>query len=82
MSYPALQNLAVRLSDCEDSAIHPFRVEVPQADLDDLRYRLRRTRWPRELTGNGWTRGVPLEPGSRLDYRLSIRRKRRMIECV
>ena len=40
--------------------IRPFRIEVPQADLDDLRDRLARTRWPDELPGVGWTRGVPL----------------------
>jgi pimeloyl-ACP methyl ester carboxylesterase len=60
MSYPAMQNVALRLADFDDSAIHPFRIEVPQADIDELRYRLRRTRWPRETTATGWTRGVPL----------------------
>ena len=43
-----------------DAAIHPFRVEIPQADLDDLHDRLARTRWPDELAGVGWSRGVPL----------------------
>jgi epoxide hydrolase len=43
-----------------DTTIRPFRIEVPQADLDDLRERLARTRWPDELPGVGWTRGVPL----------------------
>ena len=43
-----------------DTAIRPFRIEIPQADLDDLRDRLHRTRWPDELPGGGWTRGVPL----------------------
>ncbi len=43
-----------------DTGIRPFRIEVPQADLDDLRDRLGRTRWPDELPGVGWTRGVPL----------------------
>ncbi|MEO3867225.1 epoxide hydrolase family protein [Nonomuraea sp. B12E4] len=38
--------------------IKPFRIEIPQADLDDLRERLRRTRWARQLPG-GWDRGVP-----------------------
>jgi pimeloyl-ACP methyl ester carboxylesterase len=38
-----------------------FRVEVPQADLDDLRERLVRTRWPDELPGVGWDLGVPLD---------------------
>ena len=41
-------------------AIRPFRVEVPEADLEDLRYRLSRTRWPDELPGVGWSYGVPL----------------------
>jgi pimeloyl-ACP methyl ester carboxylesterase len=40
--------------------IRPFRIEVPQAELDDLRERLARTRWPDELPGAGWSRGVPL----------------------
>jgi pimeloyl-ACP methyl ester carboxylesterase len=40
--------------------IRPFRIEIPQADLDDLRDRLARTRWPDELPGVGWSRGVPL----------------------
>ncbi|NUR87923.1 MAG: epoxide hydrolase [Nonomuraea sp.] len=40
--------------------IRPFRVEIPQADLDDLRDRLRRTRWSGEVPGQGWSRGVPV----------------------
>jgi epoxide hydrolase len=40
--------------------IRPFRVDVPQADLDDLHDRLARTRWPDELPGVGWAYGVPL----------------------
>jgi epoxide hydrolase len=43
-----------------DTAIRPFRIDIPQADLDDLRQRLHRTRWPDELPGVGWSRGVPL----------------------
>jgi pimeloyl-ACP methyl ester carboxylesterase len=43
-----------------DRMIRPFRIDIPQADLDDLRDRLARTRWPEELPGAGWTRGVPL----------------------
>jgi epoxide hydrolase len=41
--------------------IRRFRVEVPQADLDDLSRRLAHTRWPDELPGVGWSRGVPLD---------------------
>jgi epoxide hydrolase len=42
-------------------AIHPFRIAIDQADLDDLRDRLARTRWPDELPATGWSRGVPLD---------------------
>jgi len=41
--------------------IKPFRIDVPQADLDDLADRLARTRWPAQLPGEGWSRGVPVE---------------------
>jgi epoxide hydrolase len=41
--------------------IRPYRIEVPQADVDDLRARLRRTRWGTEIPGQGWSRGVPVE---------------------
>ncbi|MDG0791069.1 epoxide hydrolase [Cohnella ginsengisoli] len=41
--------------------IRPFRVEIPQADLDDLAYRLSRTRWPNALNGAGWKYGVSLD---------------------
>ena len=40
--------------------IRPFRIDIPQADLDDLQDRLARTRWPEELPGVDWTRGMPL----------------------
>src|SRR5919206_1423838 len=40
--------------------IQPFRAHVPDADLDDLRQRLGRTRWPDELPESGWDYGVPL----------------------
>ena len=38
----------------------PFRIEVPEEDLDDLRRRLGRTRWPEPATADGWAQGVPL----------------------
>ena len=37
-----------------------FTLDVPDADLDDLRDRLRRTRWPEPETVGDWTQGVPL----------------------
>jgi pimeloyl-ACP methyl ester carboxylesterase len=41
--------------------IRPFRIQVAQADLDDLQDRLARTRWPDELPGVGWSYGVALD---------------------
>jgi pimeloyl-ACP methyl ester carboxylesterase len=37
-----------------------FRLEVPEEDLDDLRERLRRARWPETETVPDWSQGVPL----------------------
>lgn len=42
------------------TGIEPFRVEVPEADLDDLRERLARTRWPDHETVDDWSQGIPL----------------------
>ena len=33
--------------------ISPFKIDIPQADLDDLRERLDRAHWPDELPGDG-----------------------------
>lgn len=43
----------------EDEVV-PFRIAVPDAAIDDLKRRLAQTRWPDELPGEGWRRGVPL----------------------
>ncbi|MFJ4105402.1 epoxide hydrolase family protein [Amycolatopsis japonica] len=63
----------------ENTEIKPFRVEVPQAELDDLADRLARVRWANELPADqvtdgvqrgpvtpGWEYGVPLEYVRRL----------------
>jgi pimeloyl-ACP methyl ester carboxylesterase len=42
------------------AAVTPFRIEIPAADLDDLRERLQRTRWPERETVDDWSQGVPL----------------------
>ncbi|MBF6469451.1 epoxide hydrolase [Nocardia beijingensis] len=42
-----------------NTEIRPFRIDIPQADLDELRLRLTRTRWIDDLPGAGWERGVP-----------------------
>src|SRR5215469_13748029 len=42
-----------------EARIRPYRMNVSQADIDDLRDRLARTRWAPDLPGTGWERGVP-----------------------
>ncbi|MGC1210580.1 MAG: epoxide hydrolase N-terminal domain-containing protein, partial [Micromonospora sp.] len=55
----------------ENTAIVPFRIDIPQAELDDLADRLARTRWAEELPADpaaapagpvppGWEYGVPV----------------------
>ncbi len=46
--------------------IQEFRVDVPQADLDDLAVRLDRARWTDELPGVGWSYGTPMAEVRRL----------------
>lgn len=40
--------------------IIPFEIHVPQSDLEDLRARLHRTRWPDEAAGESWSMGADL----------------------
>ena len=40
--------------------IRPFRIEVPQVEIDDLRRRLQATRWPEKETVDDQSQGVPL----------------------
>ncbi|WP_435592488.1 epoxide hydrolase family protein [Nocardia sp. bgisy118] len=40
--------------------IRPFRIEIPQAQLDQLHTRLADTLWPEELPGVGWDKGMPV----------------------
>ena len=43
-------------------AVQPYKIEIPDSVLDDLKSRLERTRWPDELPDTGW------DYGSNLDY--------------
>jgi epoxide hydrolase len=51
------------------SEVTPYRIDVPQAVLDDLRYRLERARWAQEVDGAGWDYGSPVdELKSQVEY--------------
>jgi len=41
--------------------IRPFKIHVSEADLEDLKKRLRATRWPDPQTVPDWSQGVPLD---------------------
>jgi microsomal epoxide hydrolase len=41
-------------------AIEKFEIRVSDQDLDDLRERLSRTRWPDQIPGSGWDYGTEL----------------------
>src|SRR5690349_23895346 len=43
-----------------DTTIRPFAVEIPEADLDDLRARVAATRFPERETVEDDSQGVPL----------------------
>jgi len=40
--------------------VKPFRIDVPDDVLDDLRLRLQRTRWPEAECVDDWSQGIPL----------------------
>ncbi|MEV6559724.1 epoxide hydrolase family protein [Nocardia sp. NPDC051756] len=40
--------------------MQPFRIQVPEQELEDLRARLRSTRWAERETVEDWSQGVPL----------------------
>jgi len=51
------------------SEIKEFRIEIPQADLDDLARRLADTRWTDEVPGSGSAYGMPVDVVRRLAQR-------------
>src|SRR5687768_18573839 len=44
----------------EDTAIRPFRIRVPDAELVELQRRIAATRWPEKETVADHSQGVPL----------------------
>ena len=41
--------------------ITPFKVAIPSSELEDLKQRLARTRWPEKETCDDWSQGIPLD---------------------
>jgi hypothetical protein len=41
-------------------SIHPYRIEIPDADIADLKRRLAATRWPEREPVDDWSQGTPL----------------------
>ncbi len=54
-------NVSVMTNGDNSYQIEPHHIEIPENDLDDLRDRLRRTRWAPQIPGTGWERGVPTD---------------------
>jgi epoxide hydrolase len=42
------------------SKLEPHPIAVPDEDLEDLRHRLHRTRWPEREAVDDWSQGIPL----------------------
>jgi epoxide hydrolase len=47
-------------SGSDSTELRPFRVEISDAAIDDLRGRLARTRWPEKEPVGDWSMGIPL----------------------
>jgi pimeloyl-ACP methyl ester carboxylesterase len=39
-------------------SVKPMRIEIPKGDVEDLHYRLARTRWAPRVAGSGWQDGT------------------------
>src|SRR6187200_2461990 len=55
-------NDVAKTSGGDKSAIRTFRVEVPEAELDEMRRRIKATRWPEKENVADTSQGVPLTP--------------------
>jgi hypothetical protein len=53
-------NAETRTSSDDKTAVRPFRVEVPEAELDDMRRRIKATRFPEKEPVSDFSQGVQL----------------------
>jgi pimeloyl-ACP methyl ester carboxylesterase len=56
----ATRNAPAPRTATEDGAIRPFRINISDEDLADLRQRIKATRWPEKETAGDFSQGVPL----------------------
>ena len=42
------------------SKVRPFKIQIPESDLEDLKTRLKLTRWPDKETVDDWSQGMKL----------------------
>ena len=61
-----------------DSTIAPFRIDIRQAELDDLQQRLARTRWAEELPADESAPAGPVPPG--WEYGVPVGYVRQLVE--
>jgi len=59
-AYASADNAAQLVLPTATKDVTPFKVQVPQAALDDLKKRLANARWPERETVTDWSQGVPL----------------------
>jgi Epoxide hydrolase N terminus len=65
-------------TDSDKTAVRPFHVNVPEAELTELRRRINAARWPERETVTDDSQGVPLAVmqelasywGTRYDWRI------------
>jgi hypothetical protein len=67
-----VSSASVAAAENNDTAIRPFRANVPKADLADLRRRLAATRWPDKETVAG-NRRAHSSPSSRSSSAMAAR---------
>ena len=53
-------NVETKTSSSDKTAVRPFRVDVPEAELADMRRRIKATRFPEKETVSDFSQGVQL----------------------
>jgi hypothetical protein len=66
---PKIQAPSIGTIGAGNVVVRPFTVSIPDSEIDDLKQRLARTRWPDPETVGDWSQGVRVENARALvDY--------------